>query len=355
MAGYSCIGLDIGSNLIKLVQLKRVRGRVSLYRCAAAPMPKGTMQGGVISDPEALAGALARLRLAQPWHWNRVILAPAPRHLILRRLSLPPFTSREMGRAIRWEAEKLLPMPLDQAVYDYARIEKRALRETTACDYLVAALPRAVVDSYTAVVSRAGFYPEAIEPAPFALQRSLLFGVAPPEEPGAVLVINLGAAGTDLLIAARGRYRFYRYLNFGTSHLSLAAAPGLAGEAAPKSDEASSNPALTGDSLQKAAAALARQINRSLEYYAYETDYPEVNCRAAFLCGGGAAIPGLEELLGRELGLATRRLNPLGKLQSCRRANLPVAKAEPECTMNVDAEGPLFCLALGLALRGWRI
>ena len=154
-------------------------------------------------------------------------------------------------------------------------------------------------------------------------------------------MINLGAAGTDLLIAARGRYRFFRHLNFGTSHFSSAAAPEPAGRTAP-------DPGLTGDYLKGAAATLARQIIRSLEYYGYETDYPEVNCRTALLCGGVAALPGLAELLGRELGLETRLLNPLGKLQSCRRSALPDA----ESTM--DADGALFNVALGLALRRWR-
>ena len=77
MAGYSCIGLDIGSNLIKLVQLKGSG--------AGSPLPlrrrsnaKGTMQAGSSAIRKRLPEPLPGLRLAQPWHWNRVILAPPP-------------------------------------------------------------------------------------------------------------------------------------------------------------------------------------------------------------------------------------------------------------------------------------
>ena len=77
MGGYSDIGLDMGSNRIKLVQLKQVRGRVFLHCCAACPTPEGAIKAGDQRSGSACR-SVARVRRDQPWRRNRVNLAPGP-------------------------------------------------------------------------------------------------------------------------------------------------------------------------------------------------------------------------------------------------------------------------------------
>ncbi|MEW5785535.1 MAG: pilus assembly protein PilM [Bacillota bacterium] len=316
---FSRIGLDIGSARIKMVQLTRDYNRICLHQYGVYPTPENCIEGGKIIDPVAVSEVLQEIRHKHLCHKNRVNLCLNSQNVILRPVTLPPLDPPDTARAMRWEAEKHLLIPVEQAVSDYTLIDKRVVDQKTVCEYVLAAVPKAIVNSYSAVLVKAGLYPEAIETAPFTLLRSLrLTGTNTFQaEPGALAIINIGAQSAELLIFAQGGYRFYRNLNLGVEKFSE--------ETPPK---------------------LARQIAQSLEYYAYETKYPEKQCRALLLCGGGSLIAGLDTFLEQELSLRTEQYNPLASLA------LPASK-QPVTACRAGEDGSLYVIALGLALRGW--
>src|SRR5438477_533677 len=64
--------------------------------------------------------------------------------------------------------------------------------------------------------------------------------------------------------------------------------------------------------------------------------------RAVYLCGGGSRTPGLDELLGKRLGVPVQHANPLARL------NIRDGAFENYST---DEVAPLLMLPIGLALR----
>jgi type IV pilus assembly protein PilM len=335
---FSPIGLDIGSDRIKLLQLTRSGGAAAIYRQALFPAPAG----GPGCDPAALSETLKEIFRQARFRHNRVQLSIHSQAVTLRRISLPPLSPPEITRAMRWEAQKTLPFPPEEAVFDYAFVDSRTEQGKTVLDFVLAAVPKAVAEDYTGAAARAGLYPEAVEIAPLALRRAVEWcgATGPPPLRETLLVVEVGAESSDLLVLHRGRYRFYRPINLGVNHFCQEAFPGQPAGDRSRQRLCSAEP-LSERGLAGTALNLARQIARSLEFYAYETEYPEKQCRGALLCGGGAMIQGLESFLTGELGIQTARFDPLVP---------PYFKAGggPE-----TAEGPLFATALGLALRGW--
>ena len=60
-AGGSTVGIDIGKRAIKVAQVRRTGKGVELQRWGIAPTPRGSVDGGVVSDPQAVAQALRGL------------------------------------------------------------------------------------------------------------------------------------------------------------------------------------------------------------------------------------------------------------------------------------------------------
>ena len=240
---------------------------------------------------------------------------------------------------MRWEAEKQLPLPLEESVFDYAFLEKRISQGKTVLEFALAAAPKAQVRICAQAAAQAGFYPEAIETAPFAIRRAVRWrgGFQPSPYRDTVLVIHTGAESSDLLVLHQGLFRFYRPVSLGVNHFRREAAVSRRKQGEAEQFLQPPDP-LSDRNLAGAALKLARQAARTMEFYARETDYPEKKCSAVLLCGGGALIPDLDSYLTSELGLETSRFDPLPN--------------DPEAGIK-DESGPLYSAALGLALRGW--
>jgi type IV pilus assembly protein PilM len=103
------------------------------------------------------------------------------------------------------------------------------------------------------------------------------------------------------------------------------------------------DPALVYDvrrGLEEAVQALAEDLHRSIEYHHSQPGTREVS--QAFVSGEGALIPGLDGYLGDLLGVATRRANPVEKLNA-NRSNVSDEQ--------LGAMEPVLAVALGLALE----
>ena len=83
--------------------------------------------------------------------------------VILRHVQLPKMAPRELPAALRFEAEKRIMIPLDEAVMDYVVLGERLVDGNELLDLAVVAAPKEVVNDYLEVVLKAGLHPDVIE------------------------------------------------------------------------------------------------------------------------------------------------------------------------------------------------
>ena len=83
-----CIGLDIGSTAIRLVQLRHGRAGLQLARFGVEPLPPGLVVEGAVVDHEATVAAVKRLLARTRPRGRDVALAVAGR-LVLALSSFP--------------------------------------------------------------------------------------------------------------------------------------------------------------------------------------------------------------------------------------------------------------------------
>jgi type IV pilus assembly protein PilM len=87
--------------------------------------------------------------------------------------------------------------------------------------------------------------------------------------------------------------------------------------------------------------SIVQQITRALQFFFSSSAYSDVDY--ILLAGGVAVIPGLDDLVGEQLGSACSVVNPF--------ENMAVAKNVDEQALENDA--PAMVIACGLAMRSF--
>jgi type IV pilus assembly protein PilM len=149
--------LEIGAGSLKLVELSGYPP--ALKALAARPLPPGTLVEGVVVEPNALSQEIREL-LAEARTRKRYVVSAVPNpSVILRTLQVPKMPPKEMEEAVRWEAERYIPFPIDEVVLDFAPLDPLAeVPEGEQVEVLVAAARQeAVASLIEALRGRASF------------------------------------------------------------------------------------------------------------------------------------------------------------------------------------------------------
>jgi type IV pilus assembly protein PilM len=254
-------------------------------------------------------------------------------------------------------------MPLDEAVLDYVVLGPR--EERSDLDrVLVVAAQREMISRYTSAVRTGGLRPAGVDVKALSLTRSTLpdpfFG-----DEGAVLLLDVGAEITNLVVADRGNPVLTRFVPVGLVDFvaavveladlpedeaeRLALDPGVrlgseqdeAQET--EAEEGSFDPALVYDvrrGLEGAAQTLADEVQRSIEHHRSQEAAREVS--RVLISGEAALISNLDGYLGELLDVPTSRGNPVEKL-SANRSNISDDQ--------LRAMEPVLAVAFGLAME----
>ncbi len=342
---YSGIGLDLGSSQVKLIQLKQEKQEIGLHQFGVLDLPPGVITAGRIVEPDILTERLSWMVKKLRFRKNKCNLCIGSQAVILRHLQLPKLAPREIPAAMRFEAEKRIMIPLEEAVMDYIVMGERTVEGNELLDLAVVAAPKDVVNDYLGVVMKAGLYPDIIEIESFSLQRVLPFLY--PEFAGtgeeALMLLDIGAESSNLVVFDQGGFSFARTLNVGVNRFcrQISDQHQVSFEEARELLYGEEPFVLEG--VQEIADELVNQIRRSLQFYLYNVEHDSKEIKTMFICGGGATIVRLPTFLGFELKVEPKLLNPFNFI----RANNRFIQRD------LERDGHLLNVAAGLALRGW--
>ena len=115
------LGLEIGSANIKMVELSGTPP--SLKNLSIRPTPPGVVQEGSIVEPNALADTIKEMLAEMRTRKRYVVTAASNLAVITRTLQVPKMPLKQMEEAVRWEAERYIPFPIDEVVLDYAPLD----------------------------------------------------------------------------------------------------------------------------------------------------------------------------------------------------------------------------------------
>ncbi len=357
------LGLEVGASQLKLVELSGQPPVLKGY--AIRPTPPGLLAEGKVNDPATLAQEIREL-LAEARTRKRYVVTAAPNAaVILRTLQVPKMPPKEMEQAVRWEAERYIPYPLDEAILDFAPLTPpEEVPEGGQVEVMIGVVRQETIMGLLEALRLAGLVPIAVDVKPFAglypLESRLL------EDPEAyTLAIEVGAESTSLVLLKGERPLAVRILTLAGKDFTeaLARAFGLDPIQAeeikrnyglatlPTEDESllldfdlereQFNPGRVYDALRPVLVDLTQEVKRSLDFF--RISLGEVQPEVGYLFGGGGKLRGLVGLLNETLGIPFEPVNPWARL------NVDPRRFDLEALTSM---GPEFMVPVGLALRG---
>ena len=114
------VGLDIGSSAVRAAEVAAGPGGAELRRFAQVGLPMGAVVEGEVRDEAAVADAIRRLWAEGGFSQKEVVLGISSQRAMVRQLEMPEMTEAELRSALRYEIGELLPIPVEEAVFDFA-------------------------------------------------------------------------------------------------------------------------------------------------------------------------------------------------------------------------------------------
>jgi len=364
--GSAPVGLDLGSNAIKLVQLHEAREGISLRKAGSALTPANAIKGGVIVDPLAVAQAVRSLLEALEMDAATVVAGIAGPTVVVREVPLPVMSERQLRRSIQWEARNYISFPVEDSVVEFQILDRPEAKSASSgqMKVLLVAAPRDMVDSQVETLELAGLEPLAVEIQPFAAMRGLLASDGRTHAQGeTTALLGIGAAYTEITILKDEEFVLSRMIPIAGNAFTEAIKNALDvdSEEANHLKETATQVVLSEEeratldpAAQQASRAieplldeLIREVRRSLAYHDYQQQTPdagtgELGVSQLLLSGGGAKLPRIQDYFQAQLGVPVSLLNVFGpgRLQA-RGVNQDY----------LQSHAPALLVAAGLALR----
>jgi len=354
MPRRTAIGLDIGTSVVRAVELSYGRSGTTLERFGQLVLPPGAVLDGQVVDEDAVAASLRKLWQATALSHKQVVLGVANQRVIVRQLELPWLPKAELRASLAFQVQDLLPLPVDQTVLDFFPLEELTdpSGNRTLKGLLVAAA-RETVLANVRCAEHAGLHVESVDLTPFAVLRAL--GRQTGAEVETEALIDIGARVTNIVIHSGGVPRFVRILLVGGQDVTDAVSEQLGvplaqaevmkqsvgrGGVEPGFDAA------LGDVVRTVASTsqdFVTEIRGSLDYYAASN--PGVPVERIVVTGGGSRLDGILDRLAAATRLPVRSGDPM--------AHLRIGKTGLD-DAQLSFVKPLAAVPVGLALGGIR-
>jgi len=341
---YSPIGLDIGSSMFKLLQLRQHRGSILVSKDYLGRIPDNTFENGLPAKPDLLAEKISDVVKTRGFQGRNVNISLNPQSFYFRTVSLPHLSKAELKKAMFWEAAHSFPIAENQLLIDFCPANNVTGNLQDNREYILAATSISTANTYTGIAEKAGLSCSALEIEPLSLSRSLKHSLEVQQKSGnsPLILIHMGYSSTLVLVIGDSRLLFYRSIKTG-AHSFLKALQDIHTCSIREAEKILFNRKSPVDKkLVTIAQQLAVKIGQSLEIWFDESDHPTKDLQKIYFCGGSAFVP----TLAAELESYFRIKGSL---------YLPLAGAS--CINHKDTSlnrrRCFFPVALGLALRGW--
>jgi type IV pilus assembly protein PilM len=342
----TCVGLDIGSSSVKVVQLKQTSKGYQLVNFGIEPLPSQTIVDGAIMNQAAVVDAIRSLISALKLKGKDVATAISGHSVIIKKIKVPPMTPEELEEQIPWEAEHHIPFSKDDVEIDHQLVSTQNAQGQM--ELLLVAAKKEVVSDFTMVIREAKLMPTVMDVAAFTIQNAFEVNYdASPDE--AIALINVGASLSNINIVWGGTSAFTRDVTVGGNifteeiqkrlNVSQEEAEawkiGSVGEGAhevlPHEVEAV---------LAEVADGVAGQFQRSLDFFLSSS--ADATISRIYLCGGAAKVSSLQKSLEEKARTRVELLNPFQRIIVDER------RFDMEFLQQHSAEATV---AVGLALR----
>ena len=253
-------------------------------------------------------------------------------------VEMPEMSDAEVGQALQWQVEQYIPIPADKAVWSHQVIKRGQIGG--GMEVLLVAAAKQLVNTYISVLDQCGLEVLALETELMATARAEV-----PSEYPLVVIVDMGAKGTDMGVVSHGQLVFARTIPTAGESFTRAIEAALSLDPATAEQYKQTYGFTAGKLDGKISAAMkpvmtsiASEIRKTADFYV--SKHPGETVKTVVLSGGVALLPEVVAELSGLVGIEMAIGNPFA------RVSLDANQAKV-----VTGNAPFYGVAVGLAMR----
>jgi type IV pilus assembly protein PilM len=364
----SFLGIDIGSGGMKLVELKKTKGRPQLWTYGVAdkeldihveahtvPDIDDIIEKGNVSVKENIKrsiyefasderiaeyGDLLKELLEQAKVSSRIATASLPVSYVFHALvTLPPVGKKEVAHHIKAKIKKMLPQDIEEMQIVFQEVPDE-INKTKYYKYLVTAAPKKLVAFYTAIFNHAGIQLKELETEAFALTRSLVGN-----DKTVSMIVDIGAQRTNFFIVDAGLPMTQRSLQIGGNDIDAILAKSLGVDShitsQIKRDLSFDNTQkLNGELFQKIVRPMIKEIEYNFGLFFKQSGNEQKKPEKIILTGGSSVFPIFQQYLSEQFQVRVFVGDPWARIV-----------CQQGLKKTLDSFGTRMAVSIGLAMR----
>lgn len=330
------LGIDVGTTNIKFVETSTNGKSSEIVKAYMMPAVTKALFSESASDFEELARQIKTGLKDSGITLRRANVSLLESQVFTRIIEMPLLSDKELIQALRWEAERYVPLPLEEVNMDFAVLARYP--DKKKMEVLLVASPVHTIQKYLKIFEMAGVVVDALENEAIPLLRIY-------QDPNAnYAIIDIGDATANIFLTKKDMLTLSRPIGIGGGTFTKVLVTEL-NLPTPQAEEYKKTYGLSPDQLEGRAFktiaplvdSLVSELNQSLIYF--KERYPNEVITKIILTGGAALMPGLPQYVQDRIQVETMIGNPWARLGMGKLAG------------SAQNSAPFYSVATGLSLR----
>lgn len=343
------IGIDLGTAVVKIAQMRDVAGQLELLAATRADIPPDCL-ADVEKRRDFLARRLRKILKEHGFKGRQCVLSIPAADTFVTHIRTAPMPPDELEKILRWQLEGKLPFNHNDAIIRHMVVGEVQGEKEGRQEVIVVAISRQSAEAYLAMADSGRLEVAAMNVESCAILQCFarLFSHAD-DAHKATLFLDLGRTYTQVVISQGTKLVFARNLLFDADRIDkvVAEALGLSVEearsfrcqASDLTDEAAADADRLYEAMSESLKNVVDEITKCLRYY--ESMFPANPIVRAIFLGGQARDRRLCKGIARQIQIPSQVGDPLVKIKHAEGAGitpddvLDLAKAQPEWVVAV--------------------
>ncbi|MBI4160223.1 type IV pilus assembly protein PilM [Candidatus Wolfebacteria bacterium] len=345
--GKSCLGVDIGTTAIKIVEVGGSRAEPKLLNYGVLEthgyltrQNAAIQTGGLKAIEDEAAALLGRLIKESGFRTRDAVAALPSFSAFITVFEIPEMPDADILKTLQFQIPQYIPIPPEEAVIDWLPVgERKDDQGLVKKQILLITVPKDAIERYKSIFRLAGLRLRVLEVESLSVIRALARGDETP-----VIIVDIGSRSTNIAVTHKGFLLQNSQTDFAGASLTQAIANGL-GITMKRAEElkrergirfTQENSELSTLTLPFLDAILneVKRVRATFEKNA------GVKIERIILAGGSANTVGLPDYFAKHLEIGADIANPF-----------LVVRHDPALVPIAREIGPMLAVALGLGMR----
>ncbi len=309
-----CWGIEVGSNAIKAIRLRRSGDETSVVDFEVIPF-KHILTTPDLNVEEEIRVGLDKFLSRHDLKKSTVVVS-IPGHMAFARFAkLPPVEPKRIPDIVRFEAVQQIPFPIEQVEWDYQTFQDP---ESPDVEVGIFAITKERLAPWLQNFQAVGMPVHSIVLSPVAAFNAMSHDLDLAERSEGTIFMDIGTLATDLIITEGGRV-WLRTIPIGGNHFTEALVKGFKlsfrkAEKLKREAASSKYARQIFQAMRPVFVDLVQEVQKSLGYY--QSLNRDANLTKLVGLGSTWRLPGLQTFLKQQLQTEVTRLDSFRKIEA---------------------------------------